>query len=375
MMKIIFIISFIFLLGYCIFLFVFIIADLFISKKTVNNTNKTISPSVSIICCARNEEKNLIPLLNSLQKQEYPKENFEIILVNDNSFDNTNQILEEYAKHSKIKLLLIKKEDKIPSKKKAIELGIKKSKGEIILFTDADCIINKNWIKTYIDIFQNNKILFITGKVLLSTEKNNFLTAFQNTEWSALMKITAVSIKIKFPLMANGANMAIRKEIFLTLNPYQNNYNIASGDDMFLLQSVIKNHSRKSVAYNNDSTITTIAAKTWNDFFSQRIRWAKKNYYGSIKTFFAPFFIFMVNLSTILLFIIAEIKPHLLLFVCLLLGIKFIEELFLMLLQKQRKTSLIYYPLNFILYPFYVVFIAIISLFVSVKWKGNKTKA
>ncbi len=375
MMSILFIISVIFLLGYCLFLFLFVLTTIFTSKKSVVSTERQELPFVTVLCCARNEENNLIPLLNSLQKQNYPKEKLEIIFVSDHSSDNTNQILKNHVVSSETKISLLIRKDDLPSKKKSIELGIKNAQGEMILFTDADCIVEQNWVESYTKLFQNNKIIFATGKLQLSAEKNNFLYAFQNVEWSALMAITRTSAELQFPIMANGANMAIRKKAFLKLHPYQNNYNIASGDDMYLLQSVVTHFGRKTIAYNNKTTVITAATKKWNSFFSQRIRWAKKNYYGNIKTFLAALFVFNASLSAIILFILAFVKQDSLSIILLLFALKFVGEFSLTLLQKQKKHTLIYFPISFILYPFYVVLIAISSLFIAVKWKGHKTKA
>jgi poly-beta-1,6-N-acetyl-D-glucosamine synthase len=375
MMNLLFIISVIFLLVYCLFLFLFLLASIFTSKKKALSTEKQDFPFITVICCARNEEKNLVPLLDSLQKQNYPKEKLELIFVSDHSSDNTNQILKNYVASSEAKISLLIRKEELPSKKKSIELGIKNAQGEIVLFTDADCIVESNWVETYTKLFQNNNIVFATGRLQLSAEKNSFLSAFQNMEWFALMSITRTSATLKYPIMANGANMAIRKNAFIKLRPYQNNYNIASGDDMYLLESVVTHFGRKTIAFNNKTTVVTAATKKWNSFFYQRIRWAKKNYYGNIKPLMAASFVFIANLSTIILFLFAFIKQDSLAVILLLLTLKFVGEFSFPLLQKQKIHTLIYFPISFILYPFYVVLIAISSLFIAVKWKGHKTKA
>src|SRR5689334_6235569 len=113
---------------------------------------------ISIIIPARNEEKNIGALLDSLQQQTYPKELTEIIVVDDNSSDQTVIVIHQYPG---IKLLQLK-EDAINSyKKKAIETGIAASSGELVVTTDADCIVGPEWLRTIVDRYTSKSAVFV----------------------------------------------------------------------------------------------------------------------------------------------------------------------------------------------------------------------
>ena len=125
----------------------FIISGLF-KHNILPISNSVTLPFVSVIIAARNEESNLPSLINDLIKQEYPLGKFEIIIINDRSHDSTQKILDEASEnYSFIKSIKIDKQSKqMTPKKYAIDLGIKESKGEIIIATDADCRVGSLWI-------------------------------------------------------------------------------------------------------------------------------------------------------------------------------------------------------------------------------------
>src|SRR5687768_10577527 len=106
-------------------------------------SDQTLSIYISIIIPARNEEENIGELLKVLQQQTYPKNLFEIIVVNDHSTDNTTEVVKQFPG---IKLVELKDETINSYKKKAIETGIAAASGELIVTTDADCIPSPSWL-------------------------------------------------------------------------------------------------------------------------------------------------------------------------------------------------------------------------------------
>jgi cellulose synthase/poly-beta-1,6-N-acetylglucosamine synthase-like glycosyltransferase len=329
---------------------------------------------VSVVVAARNEEKNITKLLDTLSSQHYPAENYEVLIVNDNSSDNTQEFIENYlAENTIITAHVFHIKNASPSKKYALEYAVSKAKGEIILFTDADCLVDEDWISSYAALFQNKKLQFATGKIHLLGKKN-LLYAFQQMEWSALMAITASSIYYSFPLMANGANMAIRKQAFVDVNPYKESNDIASGDDMFLLTAVKKRYGSKAICFSMNSQVNTTAADNFFSFIRQRIRWAKKNYFSLSAALFTAVFVLFSQLAAI--FLLFKIIVDYSIFQCgfIVLMANFLLEFTLILCYK-RNYGLLYFPLLAIIYPFYVCFVAFTSPFVCVRWKGSKTKA
>ncbi len=373
MIGFLYIAAVIFLSVYCFMLFLAVLPYLSTNK---NKQKEFLQQSVfvSVVVAARNEEKNITKLLDSLSSQHYPRENYEIIIVNDNSTDNSLSCLEEYQdKNSERNIRVYSIDNQSPSKKDALEYAVSKAKGEIILVTDADCLVDENWILSYAALFQNKKLQFATGKINLLGKKN-LLYAFQQMEWSALMAITASSIYYSSPLMANGANMAVRKRAFIEANPYENNKKIASGDDMFLLAAIKKCYGSKAICFSKNSQVNTPAAEDFFSFIRQRIRWAKKNYFSLSAALFAAVFVLFSQFAAIFLLITIIIDYSVSQCGFFVLMATFLLELVLILCYK-RSYVVLYFPLLAIFYPFYVSFIAVISPFVSIKWKANKTKA
>ena len=136
-------IIFIFAMLYFTIIFSFFIGIVFLENLKNTKINK-----ISVIIAARNEEKHLPNLLDSLISQNYQKENYEIIVVDDRSEDKTAAIVKKYqSKNSNITLLQIKNESKhLLGKKGALDKGIRSAMYDILAFTDADCVPTRNWL-------------------------------------------------------------------------------------------------------------------------------------------------------------------------------------------------------------------------------------
>ncbi len=125
------------------------------SFTKINNVKK-----VTVIVAARNEEKNILRCLNSLDRLIYPEDKIEIIIVDDNSEDNTNLIVSNFI-DGKNKFKLIKTHDKISNligKTNALANALKIASGDIIFTTDADCVVNPNWVKKTVSYFQDDVV-------------------------------------------------------------------------------------------------------------------------------------------------------------------------------------------------------------------------
>lgn len=174
---------------------------------------------ISIVVPAYNEEKYIENCLKSLQSQDYPKDKYEVIVVDNNSIDDTAKIVKKYG----ARLIGCQ----VQGVAAARQVGGQAAFGEIIAGTDADTILPKNWLKTLSNNFQNRDTAAITGTA-----------TFGST--STFNKILA---KVGFPLMMrtmflfgqkalNGFNFAIRKEIFDTIGGFDPE--IASAEDVDL---------------------------------------------------------------------------------------------------------------------------------------------
>ncbi len=280
-------------------------ADEAIVKKVVDKK------MISIIIAARNEERNIGTCIESLQKQDYPKELFEVIVVNDQSEDATSGIIESYEQLNliDIKQLITLGEG---GKKAAISLGVSKAKGDFILITDADCLVPPTWISEFNRCFNETEALFITGPVMLKPE-TGFFNKFQCLEFNSLIASTAGYIGINKPVMCNGANMGYSVSTYQELlcaksdKPEQADIlrsNITSGDDVFLMLSMKRKFGAESITFLNSASaiVFTHTQPDIKHFIAQRIRWvSKSNGYRDHDVIVSAISIYSFNLICFLL--------------------------------------------------------------------------
>ena len=282
----------------CIAAFTFGLYNL---KEKFINLNKKNIVKVSVLIAARNEENNIKKLLESLYDQSFPKELFEVIIVDDHSEDNTKEFINTFINNNKdlnIKLLLAERE----GKKLAISQALHNASNELIIVTDADCVLNNLWIESIVGFYQENNCKMILAPVLLSPAEN-FFEKMQVLEHLSLIGSTAGSAAIGFPVMCNGANMAYERKSALEVEKYRKDFNIPSGDDMFLLEQFVKNFGHKNVKFllNKAAIVKTKTCKTVKDFFRQRRRWVSKTKsYTSWKVILTALVVLFFNLSIIL---------------------------------------------------------------------------
>ncbi len=264
--------------------------------------------SFSVIIAARNEENNIGKLLQSLVHQNYPRDLFEIWVVDDHSTDRTAEIVEQFEG---VRLLRLA-EDRINSyKKKAIERGIAVAKNEWIVCTDADCMVQRNWLLTFSSFINEKKPVFVAAPVSLipvaSKEgaKGGWLYVFQALDFLTLQGITGASVHSGTHSMCNGANLAYRRDIFYEVGGFKGIDDIASGDDMLLMHKIWKRYPN-GMGYIKAAEIIveTEAAADWKAFINQRIRWASKaTSYDDKRILVVLFLVYLFNLSFLVLFI------------------------------------------------------------------------
>jgi len=333
------------------------------------------SIKISVIIPARNEEENIDKLLTSLEKQTYPSHLFEVIVVDDHSTDNTATVVSGY---SFVKLIQLEFDNINSYKKKAIETGIAVSSGDLIVTTDADCIVPVNWLKTIAFFKEKTNTVFIAAPVVLENE-SNLLQTFQALDFLVLQGITAASVQKKFHNMCNGANLAYEKKAFFEVNGFTGIDHIASGDDMLLMQKIAQRFPGKaSYLLSKNAIVTTQAVKTWKEFFSQRIRWASKaTNYNDIKILSTLFLVYFFNCALLALFISGFWMPSLWLGLISTLILKIIIELTFIypVARFYNKLNLIkWFPFFQPMHIVYTVIAGLLGVFGSFEWKGRRVK-
>lgn len=331
---------------------------------------------ISIVIAFKNESENLLNILQSIENQSISKDLFEVICINDHSNDNSVETIETYCLKSKLDLSILNASNH--GKKNALTTAILASKNEIIVCTDADCIVSKDWVRNWLNYFENEQINLGFGLVTF-TNKSNFLSAINTIEFASLVGSGAGTFSKKMPTMCNGANLAYRKKIFNQLNGFENIKKNLSGDDEFLMHKFYKSEPN-SVGFLKSKTaiVKTTTARNGKEFYHQRLRWASKweNYQlPHVKAI--ALLVFMTNASTIGCFfdIIFAYTSYKLSIFCIFQCVRFIIEyrfLHSILLFMDKKLNLSAFMFLYLFYPFYVVFFGIGGRFLNYKWKNNK---
>jgi glycosyltransferase involved in cell wall biosynthesis len=237
---------------------------------------------ISVIVCAKNEEENVAKYIPLLAEQNYP--DFEIVLIDDASSDNTLELFEAFEKqYSNIKLVKVENNEAFwGNKKYALTLGIKAAKKEYLLFTDADCYpTSKNWITAMSSQFTLHKTIVlgyggyekITNSFLNKLIRfETLLTAVQYFSWA----------KISHPYMGVGRNLAYKKEEFFNVNGFINHIKVRSGDDDLFINEAAKG-TNTTIAYNPESFTYSKPKTKYKDWFIQKRRHvATANHYKII---------------------------------------------------------------------------------------------
>lgn len=330
---------------------------------------------ISVIIPARNEEKNIGRLLDSLRLQTYPDRLYEIIVVDDHSSDKTAAIAEAYPF---VKLVSLTTDPINSYKKKAIEAGIAAAGGELIVTTDADCVVTPDWLKTLAAFYHEKKAVIIAAPVKISAGKN-FLELFQLLDFMVLQGITAASLQLRLHPLCNGANLAYKRTVFYEVNGFAGIDHIASGDDMLLMQKIARCYPNQ-IFYllSKNALVTTKAAVSWKAFLHQRIRWASKaTHYQDPKTFLVLLLVYSFNLCLLLLGIAGWWNFWLWIALGgILIAKTFAELLFIYPVAKFFEDTR-QLPLFFLFQPFHIVYTLVagwLGIWGRYEWKGRKVK-
>jgi cellulose synthase/poly-beta-1,6-N-acetylglucosamine synthase-like glycosyltransferase len=352
------------------------------SIRPSKNINKT--DFISVIVACRNEENNILNIIEDVKNQNFNKQRFEMIVVNDHSEDSTLLILEKAAK-SWENLKIICMNDGEQGKKNAIKKGISCANGSVILCTDADCRAGKNWIKTIANYFTDKSVTLLSAPVEFHNEKGIF-QKIQALEFLSLIGSGAAAINTGKGIFCNGANLAYRKSVFLEANSYDSNSTV-SGDDVFLMHHVkVKYPSGIRFAKDREAIVKTDTQPNLKSFVNQRKRWtAKSSSYTDWDTISVSILVLLINVSIVLLSfltILSELITHdsqLLMssnwMLLIVLFFKYISDynFLIPVLKFFRRRDLAIWILPFeVIYSFYIVSIVIYSFSSNFEWKGRK---
>ncbi|OJV53027.1 MAG: hypothetical protein BGO31_04545 [Bacteroidetes bacterium 43-16] len=340
-------------------------------------------PFFSIIIPARNEAENIAQCLGSILDNDYPADRFELILIDDFSEDNTVAIASKFSGPNLRIIRLsehINPEERLNAfKKKALEIGISKAKGTFIITTDADCIVGKNWLRSYArQLNTSDEIQCLAAPVnfIPYQGRKNWLYYFQSIDFMTMQGITIASNRLGLGNMSNGANFLFSKMAFETVDGYKGIDQKASGDDMMLMQK-IQNRFPGGIDYLFDpkAIVDTPVQPDWASFLNQRIRWASKaDSYPQRKLTLVLLLVYLFNLNMLFLAIAACFNP---------IACKSLQYIFLSKIIAEiifvtplsiffnKRNELLFLIILQPLHILYIISAGFLGKFGTYKWKGR----
>lgn len=344
----------------------------FIKMEYFRPTYDTTTP-LTLIICARNEEKTIGRCLTTILKQDYALSQIQIILINDASTDSTVFQAESVLKATKINYKIITNPIQ-KGKKASIAYAISQADHEVLVMRDADTFTTSTlWLQSISDFYKTTSSDLIIAPVVIA---NNFgiLWALQAIENNVLTVLSCGSAYFKKPFLCNGANLVFTKTIFQKVNGYTSHKKIASGDDVLFLEDV-KKIPGVSINYlkSEQAIVYTYPAFSFKQLINQKIRWASKFKFNKNKlNLLLAVLSFSINLTWLFClfycFFVRQNGGFILIFVLF----KLIIDILLLFLAsrfvKNRGLGWFGLPVGCI-YPMYACVVAIASVFIKPKWK------
>jgi len=334
-------------------------------KKQLLSFHKT-SLKLSLIIAAKNEEKNINTLIDSLEKLDYPEENFEVIFVDDNSTDKTaSQIESRIADKSNFNLIKADKKE-LEGKKGALSIGIKNAKHNFIVITDADCKPAANWLTSVAyKLDAGYDFVFGVAPIESGPKVIQKLSAFENLR-NTFLTIAAVGLNI--PYSASARSFAFRKKSFERIGGYSNTTETISGDDDLLLREAVKNKMLIGTFIDPEAFVYSSAPENLDEYLKQKKRHLQTSFHYLLKQKIFLGFWHLANLLCLFSILFIFIKP----IFALPFIIKLVYDLFIVLKHQDELGHVFkFYEIVYlqILYEVFLVVNFFNTLSGKVEWK------
>ena len=329
-------------------------------------------PFISVIVAARNEERNIEVCINSLKYIVYPKEKYEIILVNDKSSDSTKNIMHqctEYRNEFIILDTIDAPDSTLTGKVKALSYGISKSKGELIMMTDADCTVDKNWLKESAKYYHNNLGL-LCGFTMIDYSHGLF-SKLQSLDWIYLQSLASASSGIYANLSCIGNNLSVSDAAYGSIGGYDN-LKFSVTEDLALLRK-IKSERKYKILYpvNPRCLVKSLPCTDFKELYRQKKRWFRGGIGINSLGYLLGFLLYTSNI--ILVFGLLFLTP---LTYLVSIVIKMLSELLIMIPVYRKfnyRNLIIYFPLFQIYFAIYGLLLPFTFLFgYKIIWKGRE---
>ena len=337
--------------------------------------------SFSIVIAARNEAENIGPCLESIFRQSLPKSRYEVIVVDDRSTDATGAICAEFAnRFPNLRTLQVSKTPPgIAPKKYAISKGVEAAKYEVIVFTDADCLVSPAWLAVIDRCFTETTGL-VQGIAYYFRPQgmHPLLFGLQAVDFLSHGIVAASAIGAGIPINSSASNFAFRKKAFDEIGGYGSAaQKVVSGDDDLLLQRIAGRTWLVRFMNDPEGAVATAPTNSVTGIFEQRKRWGSKtvNYSPRRVAFLSGVFLYYCGIAAALVTGIFE--PSYLLLFAAMLAAKITGEYLLMLpgtaLYNQKQLRRYILPASLLQLPT-VLAAVVLGVFGKFSWKGERFK-
>ncbi len=340
----------------------------------LKSANSERYPKVSVLIAARNEAGNITRCLTAMTRQDYPTERWELIVVDDNSTDETRSEVRAFRdKFHEMKMLSVDSPPVgVAPKKHALTKGIMVAEGEIILTTDADCVPSTGWISSMVSHFEEGVdavagISPLAGKGLVG--KLAGLDSLINAV------VSAGSIGQGHPVTVAGRNFGFRRSSFLKIGGYGENIHGASGDDDLLLQRISRHGGKVRFSSNIAAHVRSDAPPTLGAW------WRMKRRHISAGKRYQPLFIlistmlYLFQVGLILMSIITIMGNLSVEFFLIVLGLKVAVDMATVtkgaLIMSARKW-LFPFVIAELISPFLFAILIPAAMVGKIRWKGRE---
>ncbi|HAQ64572.1 MAG TPA: hypothetical protein DCR43_01740 [Bacteroidales bacterium] len=331
-------------------------------------------PTVSVLVAARNEAARIGDLIGQLARQDYPRHLYEVVLADDHS---TDQSVAEALKASAITGFSLKvcSPGELRGKRAALDAAVGCAHSDWFAFTDADTLPGVEWISRMMTAVTNESVVLVLGSIDMVSD-GTWFGKMQAAEYQSIAALTAATAFASVPVMANGASMLVRADVYrkAVTDTFQKGY--ASGDDMFLLEYVQRHYGSGSIACQvwEEGRVVIRPEPTVAAFFHQRLRWASKaGGYTDPTIVSISLLVVLTNLSIVVSLFGALLAQTSWWLPVLLYGIKTIADAPLLFVWSDHTGNLRLVFTRFLLlqllYPFYAIGTGLAGLTVTMRWK------
>ena len=329
--------------------------------------NSTI-PFVSVVIAARNEERFLAECLESVMNQSYDRRQFEVIVINDHSTDTTESICQSFSsRFANFSYANTREDSVLRGKANALDQGIEKARGEIILMTDADCTVQRTWVEWTAKRYSGS--VGIVGGMTLQ-RATNWFEGMQSLDWAFLLGLAVSTVSLRNPLSIIGNNLSFRKAAYQDVGGYRK-IPFSVTEDFMLFQSIVRTNKWEYLCpIDQNVLVLSQPCPSWKELLRQKHRWGK----GGLDMQLSGMSIMAIGFGLNALILISLFLGNPLLSIAGLLA-KSIGDYFFLhtILRKVNRTDLLRYFGAFQIYFFFYVLLIpfIVLLGGRVVWKGR----